>query len=63
MPDMGVALKQPESVFDRVGERPVQAEQLTSRPARENDARHRSAAMSALSQLPAKFLKRHGLVP
>ena len=50
------ALQQPESVLDRVYQRPAQLEQLATRAAGEDEPRHRSASGGpALGQLAAEL--------
>jgi hypothetical protein len=59
MPDMRVSLEQSKRVLDGIDQRPVEAEQLLSRAARENDFGHASAGGSTVAQLAAKIVERH----
>lgn len=62
IPRRGLTLEEPEGFSDRVGDWPLEVEDLPPDPAREDDSRHLLTA-SSLIQLPAKIGERHCLPP
>lgn len=58
-----IALEVPEGALDRIDKRPIELEQVSPRPPGENDPGHGSVAASALGELVAQIVQRHGLLP
>ncbi len=58
MSDVGVSLEQCKRVLDGIDQRPVEAEKLPPRAARENDFGHASAGGSTVAELASEIVER-----